>query len=268
MAHSDQVAGQGAGITVHAVVLVSAAVFAAALKLALQAHAGVAPLNAALGAGAIFLGLVVLHLVVRPRASRLVAPVKVRVKRSKLKVADKATVGTIQELAASPRGALASQRDASETPSSASATPSRAPAMPSSYVPPPAMEPALVAPLHQSAMRERPALRGFEHLQTLVAELARQTPGPKAATPDPDAVQAATAVAWAEYVATRATQAAVADPASTLKSAAQAMAFAAPAPKISTPGLVAELSDALAADRLTIYLEPIQQIELQRPRHY
>ena len=161
-------------VFVPVVVLVSAAIFALALKQALQAHAELAPLTAATAAGATYFTLVMLHLLLKPRASRI-APALHAQPRRRAKAA---------------RGAV----DVAPQPTIAQGPVPMTP----NYVPPPSAD--------------QPATAGFEHLQSLVAELARMTPGPKARTPDPDAVQAATAAAWAEYASTRAAVTAIRSP--------------------------------------------------------
>lgn len=122
------------------------------------------------------------------------------------------------------------------------------------------------ASLQNAAMELAPrrATMGFDKLQVLVAELARATPGPKADTPDPDtsAAQLVIAADRAFSTALERSQTAQAD---ALADAARIMHDATqPVRK----GLAAQLADALAEDRLTIYLEPIQQMAQGRPRHY
>lgn len=213
-----------------AVALVSAGVFSLAFKLALQVHAGVPPMFAGLAAAAVCLGLVALHVVLRPSASH---------------------AGAVRRAPRHPAGMVASE-------------PAFEPTLAHSHAGEiPAHDPAVSAPLIAAAVAE-PRMpgpsHGLDHLQSLVAELARTTPGPKASTPDPDAPhQAATAEAWAHYAANR--------PDAPRQSAplAPSMPDQQPAP---LTGFAADLSDALAAERLTIFLEPIQQIEAGRPRYY
>ena len=117
------------------------------------------------------------------------------------------------------------------------------------------------APIARPQASEPAAHANFEHLQTLVAELARSTPGPKARTPDPDSPLAATEAPRTFSIAME--QAAAAQAAAS-KQATRAMAQRSFAPV----GIAADLADALACERVTVYLEPIQQIEIDRPRHF
>ena len=215
------------------VALVSAALFVLALKLGLQIHGGISPFAAALIAGIAYVNLVALHILLRPRASRQAPALKATPRRR-------------------PRPAQQSvQPVILPQPENA------APDVESRPAPQPSVSRISVAVTNNRPLQ--PQENGFEHLQSLVAELARITPGPKAATPDPDAVQAETATAWAQYAATRAMRTNVIS--------------AQPNARQGTGGtevsaFALELSDALSFDRLTIYLEPIQQIEFDRPRHY
>jgi EAL domain-containing protein (putative c-di-GMP-specific phosphodiesterase class I) len=104
------------------------------------------------------------------------------------------------------------------------------------------------------AARQQASL-GFDKLQVLVAELARSTPGPKADTPDPDRVPAPAETLERSRVAQT----------DALADAARIMQRA--APPVRT-GLAATLADALEDERMTVYLEPIQQMAHGRPRHY
>jgi EAL domain-containing protein (putative c-di-GMP-specific phosphodiesterase class I) len=111
------------------------------------------------------------------------------------------------------------------------------------------------------AQQHRAAI-GFDRLQVLVAELARTTPGPKAQTPDPDGTKSS--VSSTESTYTEALERSHSAQAGALANAARLMRDA----DTADSGLAAELVDALAADRMTVYLEPIQQMELDRPGHY
>ena len=234
-----------AGVTTlnHVVALASAMICALALKFALQVHLGLSPLTAVAVAAATFVALALLHFVLHPRPSRVAPAHKAEKRRHRSTPAE-----TQPEAAAEPVAPVQVEppRHAEQ------------PAQPN---------PAYVDP---QPAQHTPAVNGFEHLQSLVAELARMTPGPKAATPDPDGVQAETAAAWAQFAAARtaqaSAQASVAAQAATLRDVSRTMTMPAPADDI--PGYTAELTDALAADRMTVYLEPIQQIEFERPRHY
>ena len=131
------------------------------------------------------------------------------------------------------------------------------------------------APLDEMPVQLRPRLAetvvttasdGFAHLQKLVAELARATPGPKAVTADPDAprynepeaFRSADDMEWRPS----AHVAALADVARTMELDELFQYH----PEVA--GAAAELTDALDAGRITVYLEPIQQIETDRTRHY
>lgn len=238
---ADAVTDISSGWILDAVAIVSAGVFSLAVKLALQIHAGVAPMFAGIAAGAVCLGLIAAHLVARPKA-RLPKVVKRRARRSVAMPAPEMSAEPppspqFSELAAPP-------------------SPSLSPAPHAQQFSIPAEEPAFASPPPAPA-----AIDGLDHLQNLVAELARTTPGPKASTPDPDSVhQVATAQAWAQYASHRA-----------VGHEQQTAAHASPAqglPPAPLTGFAADLSDALTADRLTIYLEPIQQIETDSPRYY
>jgi EAL domain-containing protein (putative c-di-GMP-specific phosphodiesterase class I) len=147
---------------------------------------------------------------------------------------------------------------------SAPRAPSRPVAAPS---PAAAVSPA-VTPAQQPAVRDaRVSAVGFEQLQNLVAELARTTPGPKATTPDPDAIRPAALAAEQQSFA-RALDAANVAQAAALSRAARIMNHDASADRHNPPGIAADLVDALTAERMTVYLEPIQQMETDRPRHY
>ncbi len=240
------------GVAMHTVALVSALSFALALKLGLQTHVGLVPQQSAIAAGVVFSGLVALHLILQPKPVRQAPALQLESQRRK-------------------HSASAPQTSADTTGNDGPIALHTAHHVPSTVLPQAGQPLPMRASNHEQTIAQRPAMQGLEHLQNLVAALAQQTPGPKAATPDPDAVQAETAVAWAEYVASRSKSTASHDPADILKSAARTMAFDSPAPRHlprSTHGMAAQLTDALAAERLTIYLEPIQQIEYDRPRHY
>ena len=109
----------------------------------------------------------------------------------------------------------------------------------------------------------------FEYLQSLIAELARSTPGPKATTPDPDAPIVLARPAHADAIErARWTPAPQASDAVSTAAAVPVRASAALAPWGGEAGLTEQLEDALAAGRLTVYLEPIQQIDRDQARHY
>ena len=238
----------------HAVVLVSAALCASALFFALQVHASVALQSAALVAGCAYAAMLMLHLLMQSRSSRVAPALRSQAQsrsRPKAAAADASLAADIAPELNTPSPIATIQVAAT-----------------------PHVFPMYTAPQRRTlAPSDAPAIgksvEGFEHLQSLVAELARTTPGPKATTPDPDAVQAATAVAWAQYVASKAADATTTRQVEALNDAAIVMAQNAPHARTpSSAGFAAELSAALAADRLTVYLEPIQQIESDRPRHY
>ncbi len=237
---ADAVTAVGAGWLLDAIAVVSSGVSTLALKLALQLHVGVAPVFAGMAAGAVGLGLVVGHFIVRPRAS----PPPVAKRRTRRPVP-----APVPDHSAEPSFAPGPSAFA-PSPQSASPVP------PAPQLTIPAEEPAFAAPPPASV-----AGNDLGHLQQLVAELARTTPGPKASSPDPDAAhQVATAQAWAQYAVNRAAD-------GTQQPAASPQATQSNEP-VPLTGFAADLSDALAADRMTIYLEPIQQIETDRPRYY
>ena len=98
---------------------------------------------------------------------------------------------------------------------------------------------AVPTPVETAQASEGPTQRAgldFDNLQRLVAELARTTPGPKATTGDPDAP------------------------------AARPTAPRAVAPV--EPRRVNAVMDALSNQRLNVYVEPIQALAGERPRHY
>ena len=237
-------ANASAAWTHDAVALVSAAAFAVAVKFALQFHFGASTNIASVAAGAAYAVLAALHLWTRPRPNRIAPALKSKPRRRSKQVAEASSAEVDADAPPAPATPIAKA-----TRMSTQGARTAAVAVP---------KPSQVAP------------DGFEHLQTLVAELARMTPGPKANSPDPDAVQAATAVAWAQYAATRSDQ----HHSSTRHAAAadgivSVLAQSEPTPTSkNAPGFAAKLADALAANRLTVYLEPIQQIETDRPRHY
>ncbi len=136
--------------------------------------------------------------------------------------------------------------------------------------------PAVVSPAPRSSAQtpspagsaRAPSTVGFEELQTLVAELARSTPGPKAVTPDPDTPPRAASIAAEARAFGRALDESHAAHAAALSRAARIMNEQAYLDPVNPPGLAAELADALTAERMTVYLEPVQQMESDRPRHY
>jgi cyclic-di-GMP phosphodiesterase, flagellum assembly factor TipF len=140
---------------------------------------------------------------------------------------------------------------------------------------PPLLRPELhvQAPAHASAPPRKepapsgarqPASLGFDKLQVLVAELARSTPGPKADTPDPDRVAPVVAAANERAFSETFERSHLAQ-ADALADAARIMQRAAPPVR---SGLAAALADALEDERMTVYLEPIQQMAHGRPGHY
>lgn len=233
--------GLGPSWLLDAVAIVSAGVFSLAIKLALQIHAGIAPMFAGIAAGFVCLGLIATHFALRPQAR----PPKVSRRRVR-------------------RAAPLAPERSGESPLSLQIPDDAAQSAP-------APSPSLSVPQfdERADLSVPPApvtAEGLEHLQNLVAELARTTPGPKATTPDPDSShQVSTAQAWAQYASARAT-----DPGQPTAGAATLAQGHQPAPQQSAPltGFAADLSDALSSDRLTIYLEPIQQIEADGPRYY
>jgi EAL domain-containing protein (putative c-di-GMP-specific phosphodiesterase class I) len=225
-------------------------------------------LEMARGAGALILAaLVLVHFVLRPRAVRAVA-----------EVARPETTEITTDLMLASRTAVATAQSAAPVPTVVIAPPPRSAAVSPSYVPPPTLAaPAMSSPVAASyvppplvrAVAPAPVVHdvGFDRLQTLVAELARTTPGPKAQTPDPDrptttAEQALRRDHAESLERSHTAQAAV------LSRAARIMQGDVAVHASAAAGLAADLSDALAADRMSVFLEPIQQIEMDRARHY
>ena len=221
------------------VALGSAALAAVAIDVALQAHAGISPLLATAAGGVSYACMTVAHMWMRPQSGR-VAPMAGAEPRRRSKIAPRATPAAV----ASTPPTVTQRREPSGTSTRDGAE----------------------GPRKAAAGGDLVKADGFEQLQSLVAELARVTPGAKAPTPDPDGVQTATAEAWAQYAAGRADQQASTNrQVGALDAAAVVMGRRDAAAR---PGQMIELSDALDNERMTIYLEPIQQIETDRPRHY
>ncbi len=223
------------------VAAVSAALASVAVHSALGQHLSLEPAAAFAVAVIVFTSLVGLHIILRiePAAQR-VQP------RGRVKVRKKRPTAPVDDIKAPVRPELPPLLQ-SEPPASVPAARTQVAKFD-------------VGPVE----RERPATIGFDKLQVLVAELARTTPGPKAETPDPDMTALTTAMSASREFATtlersHAAQAeALADAARIMHDAANPM----------RGGLAAQLADALAEDRLTVYLEPIQQMAQGRPRHY
>lgn len=126
--------------------------------------------------------------------------------------------------------------------------------------PPPAAKEAL-ASSHREPMPIDAAAR-VDRLHGLIKELADTVGGPRATTPDPDA-PAAAAADHAEAVDPRIGRAAAA-----LGEAAALMrGRAAPALAPDDPRL-ARLAEAINAERVAVYLEPIQGLGDRRPHHF
>ena len=215
----------------HDVIIVgSAGLVALAVSVAAQLHLGATSMGALIVSVPVFAGLTVMHLVFRLRAA---AP---RRRRSR---------------GASPTGANTGKASNAEAAALRATEPVQ-------------RAPDIESRAHAGAVPEAfapsgpTAIDGFEHLQSLVAELARTTRGPKAATPDPDALPIAVETPV------------IAADAQDLQAAAlaQAVRLMGQSGGITPAVVAAELVDALGAERVTVYLEPIQLIETDSPRHF
>ncbi len=223
--------------------LISAAFAALAVHTALKQHLALDPAALVGAAVLVFTGLIGLHIALRVEPGPISEPAAENGKRRKKKKALPAGSDMPPALAPQPHADMPVQPVAASTRehSTKTALPPRAPL----FDPP------------------QPGEIGFDRLQVLVAELARTAPGPKAQTPDPDrkidAPAPATDRAFADAL-----ERSHSSQARALSNAARLMHEATGA----SGGLAAELVDALSEDRLTVYLEPIQQMETNRPRHY
>ena len=177
---------------VHVVVVIAAGLAGQVVFTALQAH-GAVQANAALAvAGGVFLVLFVAHLLLRPRPERIAPALREMPERAARKSAVSDVVADVRSvmdaIGAPARGAV------------------EAPIAPRKAEPSD-LALALLADVSAARVRlaedrqryrapqPKPAEGGLEHLQNLVAELARATPGPKATTPDPDGGRVSTSVA-------------------------------------------------------------------------
>jgi cyclic-di-GMP phosphodiesterase, flagellum assembly factor TipF len=272
---------------------VSAALAGVAVHTAAKQHLALDPAAIFAISVMVFAGLIGLHLVLRiePPVSEKVERKRKKKPKSAVGVgatqdADEpaepsdlalALTGRLPNTMASPLPKMAA-RDAVPPPEIASRQVVK-PVHTASVDLPPLLRPELhaQAPAHAAASPRKepapsgarqPASLGFDKLQVLVAELARSTPGPKADSPDPDRVTPVVAAATERTVSEtfQRSHTAQAD------AQAHALADAARIMQRATPpvrsGLAAALADALEDERMTVYLEPIQQMAHGRPGHY
>ncbi len=139
--------------------------------------------------------------------------------------------------------------EAQQGPRQAPMAPAPAPAATAPPAPQPErpaqQQPALAGPLIQTAA-ERTNPKNYERLQHLVKQLANEVGGPKASTPDPDRAPAAAA------------------PHAGPPKAPPAPRYA---PAAAQPD-VARVIEAIEAERVDVYLDPIQSLDERKPRHF
>ncbi len=212
--------------------LLSAALASVAVHTAIKQHLAIDPAAMFGAAVVVFAGLIGLHVALRVEPGTPSVPLKSTAKRrQKIR-----TPVAEADFAHPPHAALDVYNH-------------------TQYEMPANLAEAQESPQHRAAI-------GFDRLQVLVAELARSTPGPKAQTPDPDGAKPVATNPETAY--SEALERSHSAQAGALTNAARLMRDA----DAADSGLAAELVDALAADRMTVYLEPIQQMSLDRPGHY
>lgn len=102
---------------------------------------------------------------------------------------------------------------------------------------------------------ERTNPKNYERLQHLVKQLANEVDGPKATTPDPDRIETPKAPAASESAPAPAPRVRAATPTPRHAPAAQ------------SPD-VARVIEAIEAERVDVYLDPIQSLDEGKPRHF
>lgn len=112
----------------------------------------------------------------------------------------------------------------------------------------PQQQPALQIP----TASDRTGPKNYERLQHLVKQLANEVGGPKAMTPDPDRRPAAPQAP---------------QPAKTGQAGAVKPAAPRPNPASQSPD-VARVIEAIEAERVDVYLDPIQALDERKPRHF